>query len=449
MNGECPLFPLIEDQARQINELKETIRQLTGGNSISPEKSKPKFKPSRRTRKRLKKLGKKPGQPGGGRKKPDHIDETIEQKLDKCPDCGHPLSDENAFSSWEHIQEDIIPAQVKVTCYCHVRYRCPCCHKVQDAPAQGDEMPNAKLGPRTLLAAALFKYHFALPYNKIADMLKQTCGLKATDSGLAQGVIRLSQRFQGEVEALHAAIRASPALNIDETGWRVNGVNDWLWVFTDKFHTAYRIIHSRGHRVVEEMLGEDYQGIINSDFFSAYNPLPYRKQKCHSHLGREFHDVGERNDSEEFLWLKRKVDRLRKDSYRLKENRGKYEPEVFQRRLQRLRQRALELGEVEYEDPDSARLAERVAKHANELFTFVDHPEVEHTNNLAEQMLRPCVVIRKISGGNRSDRGKNAHENLMSLIVTNQQKENDWFDYGKTVLKHYRDDVKEPVLVKG
>ena len=262
-------------------------------------------------------------------------------------------------------------------------------------------------------------------------------------------MIRLSQLFQGEVEALHAAIRASPALNIDETGWRVNGVNDYLWVFTDKFHTAYQIIHSRASQVVIDMLGEDYQGIVGSDFFSAYNPLPYRKQKCHSHLGREFHEVRERDDTDEFIWLKRKVDRLRKDSVRLKENREKYEPEVFQRRLQRLIQRALELGDVEYEDPDSARLAQRVVKYAGELFTFVDHPEVEHTNNLAERKLRPCVVIRKISGGNRSDRGASAHENLMSLIVTCLQKENDWFDYGKTVLMNFRDNVKEPVLVKG
>ena len=104
---------------------------------------------------------------------------------------------------------------------------------------------------------------------------------------------------------------------------------------------------------------------------------------------------------------------------------------------------------MEYEDLDSARLVERIVKHAGELFTFVDHPEVEHTNNLAERKLHPCVVIRKISRGNRSDRSKSAHENLMSLVITSQQKGKDWFEYGKTVLKHFRDGVKEPVLLKG
>ena len=285
-----------------------------------------------------------------------------------------------------------------------------------------------------------------MPYNKIVSMLKQTSGLKVTDSALAQGVIRLSQRFQGEAEALLEAIRGSPALNIDETGWRVNGVNDWLWVFTDKFHTAYQIIHSRASQVVLDTLGEEYQGIINSDFFSAYNPLPYRKQKCHSHLGREFHDTGKRNHTDEFLWLKRKVDRLRDDSVRLKANRDKYTHEVFQRRLLRLGQRALEFGEMEFTDPDSIRLAGRVVKYAQELFTFVDHPEVEAANILAERKIRPNVVIRKISSGNRSRRGAEAHENLMSLVVSSQQKNKDWFEYGKTVLNNFRDNAVNPTV---
>jgi len=341
----------------------------------------------------MKKLGKKPGQGGGGRKKPDHIDETVDQKLDHCPECRQSLNDKNIISFWDHLQEDIVPAQIKVTCFRHFRYRCPCCHKIQNAPAQGDEIPHSKLGPRTLLAAVLFKYHFAMPYNKIVSMLKQTCGLKVTDSALVRGVLRLSQRFQGETEALLEAIRGSPALNIDETGWRTSGVNDYLWVFTDKFHTVYQIIHSRASQVVKDALGEEYQGIINSDFCSAYSPLPYSKQKCYSHLGREFHQVSERNDSAEFRWLKGKVDRLRDDSVRLKANRDKYTYEVFQRRLLRLVQRALEFGEMEFVDPDCIRLAGRVVKYASELFTFVDHPEVEATNNLAERKASKLLIF--------------------------------------------------------
>ena len=263
---ECPLIAEVARLKTRVLELEATNHKLTGGDSTLPEKTKPKFKPSRRTRKRMKKLCKKKGQPGGGRKKPDHIDETIDHKLDRCPDCGHPLGDENAFEICPYYQEDIIPAQVKATCYRHLRYRCPNCKKVHGAPAKGYEIPHARLGPRSLLAAALYKHAFAMPYNKIAEMLNQTCGLKTTASGLAQGVIRQGKRFQGEIEALEAAIRASPAVNIDETGWRVNGINHWLWTFTNEFHTLYKIDRSRGSKVPLAALGENYGGVVGFDF---------------------------------------------------------------------------------------------------------------------------------------------------------------------------------------
>lgn len=393
-------------------------------------------------------MGKKPGQPGGGRKKPERIDETVEQKLDQCPDCGHPLSEKNIFDFWDHAVPDIIPAHVKVTCYRHYRYRCPRCHKVQNSPAQGDEIPRAKLGPRVLLAAALYKYHFAMPYNKIAGMLEQTCGLKTTASALAQGVKRLSEHFEGEIEALQAAIRASPALNIDETGWRINGDNHYLWVFTDKFHTLYRIAKSRGSKIPLQTLGEEFAGVVISDFFSAYSPLDCTKQKCHVHLLRTLHEIGEKNKSDEFQWLNKKIRRLLDDSVRLKNNRQRLDPADFQRKLKRLVERAVELGDMDFQDCDSATLAGRMKKYAGELFTFVDREAVERDNNRAEQGIRPNVVIRKISGGNRAASGASAHENLMSLIVTCRKMGKDWFDYGKAALKNYRDDVKEPLIVK-
>ena len=184
-------FAEIEKLKARIAELEALVRQWTGNTPPGSGGNKPVFKPSKRDKKRKKKLVKKPGKPDGGRKKPDHIDETVEQKLDRCPDCGQSLSDKNIISFWDHLQEDIVPAHIKVTCYRHFRYRCSCCHKIQNSPAQGDEIPHSKLGPRTLLAAVLFKYQYALPYNKIASMLKQTCGLPVTDGALSQGVLRL------------------------------------------------------------------------------------------------------------------------------------------------------------------------------------------------------------------------------------------------------------------
>ena len=408
-NAACPLLAELEKLKLKNAELEETIRKLTGGESNPPQKEKPKFKPSRRTRKRLKKNGQKKGHKGITRPKPIHIDKFEKCKLKNCPDCGHELSDDDSYGHWDHIQEDIIPAKVEVTCYQHYRYRCPHCQKRFDAPAQGDEIPNARVGPRVLLVAALYKEDYALPYAKIAQLFRQNCGLKITAGGLAQSLQRLSNRLQGELNALRAAIRASPFVHVDETGWRVNGVNHYLWVFSDKIHTLYRIADSRGSKIPKEELGEDYGGTVISDFYSAYNPLTYVKQKCHSHLTIELHEVGEKNNSVEFVWFKKSLKRLLDNSVRLKERREQYGETVFQHRLARLKERALELNDVEYEDYDSSRSAARVAKHADELFTFVQQEGVDRDNNQAERNIRPNVVLRKKGGINRSPKGAETH----------------------------------------
>ena len=139
--------------------------------------------------------------------------------------------------------------------------------------------------------------------------------------------------------------------------------------------------------------------------------------------------------------------RLLGDSVRLKEHREQYDETTFQRRLNRLKERALEFDDVEYEDSDSARLAGRVAKHADELFTFVEHEEMDRDNNQAERNIRPNVVMRKKGCINRSDKGADAHTTLMSLIVTCKQLGKEWFTFAKEALFNQRDG-NNPILQK-
>ena len=85
-------------------------------------------------------------------------------------------------------------------------------------------------------------------------------------------------------------------MNADETGWRVNGQNHWLWVFSNKDAALYQIDKSRGSKVVDNILGEKYQGVLISDFYSAYNQLQaLAKQRCLGHLLAEIKKIQEKN----------------------------------------------------------------------------------------------------------------------------------------------------------
>src|SRR5215218_11516873 len=73
---------------------------------------------------------------------------------------------------------------------------------------------------------------------------------------------------------------------------------------------------------------------------------------------------------------------------------------------------------VTHTDPDNARLAKRLRKQRDHLLRFLDHDAVEATNNLAEREVRPAVIARKLSAGNRTEAGAETHAVLASVLRT-------------------------------
>ena len=74
-------------------------------------------------------------------------------------------------------------------------------------------------------------------------------------------------------------------------------------------------------------------------------------------------------------------------------------------------------------------MRERLRKQRDHLFTFLDHPAVDATNNLAERQLRPAVISRKLSCGNKTERGARTWEVLASLAATCRQTGSSFADF--------------------
>src|SRR3989338_9236843 len=91
----------------------------------------------------------------------------------------------------------------------------------------------------------------------------------------------------------------------------------------------------------------------------------------------------------------------------------------------------------QYTDPKCVQLTNWLARYRNEWFTFVEHKQigVESTNNVAERGLRPSVVMRKITGGNRSPIGAHNHEVVMSVMGTWNKQGKDFFVEGLKALQ--------------
>ena len=244
------------------------------------------------------------------------------------------------------------------------------------------------------------------------------CGLEVTDSGLVQALQRIERWLNIEECVILEAIRASPYLHIDETGWKIAGSNHWLWNFVNEKLALYRIRCSRGRKVPEEILTKEYSGVVISDFLSAYDKTGRLRQRCLVHLQREMKRVIELDAGEASRQAYKKLKRILEDAYCLNEARRSLSGLTFCRRLRRLEVRLFDFACATYTSKHWQRISARLLKYYKEILTFLKVPGLSSHNNLAERMIRPSVIFRKISFENMSTKGALAHEVLMSLLQT-------------------------------
>lgn len=395
-------------------------------------------------KKHWKKLGRPIGHPGVTRPKPEIIDHIVEQTLERCPECGQATLEELPSELEDHIQEDIVPAKVEATKFIRHGYWCRNCKKGQKAPYAPHEVPYGYLGPNVLAQTVLLKYFHGLPYSKISHLFRQLCSLKVSDSGLAQALQRLGRWLKVEQEVILEAIHKSPWVHGDETGWKIAGIGHWFWNFVNEKWALYQIRQGRGRKEAREVMGSEYQGVMISDFLTAYDKTGRKRQRCWVHLLREIKRI--RDPSFEEKKAARTLKRIFLDARRLNHERGRLAPWVFARRVGLLKDRLLDFAAQPFESKTWRRLSERILKYHKEFFTFLEAPGIPSDNNHAERMIRPNVIFRKISFQNMSRKGADAHEVLMSLVQSLRLQNRTPFAFIRTAYLKHRQGNPTPIF---
>lgn len=433
---------IIEELRAEVKHLKERIESLEQENRrLREELEKAQQQMARQAgpfrREEKKKIppeqhkppGQKPGHPGNCRKVPDHIDETVELPLDKCPNCGGPVTEHERL---EQIIEEIPPIEPRVVKVITYRARCQRCglvstrHPLQSSEAQG--AAKVQLGPRAVaVAASLNKVH-GLTMRKTCKVLEDLCGLRITVGGLSQALSRIAGRVEWMYEKLIEDVRASPAVFADETSWWVGGPGYWLWVFTTAQKTVYRVDSSRGSAVVREILGDDFGGMLVSDCLSSYDPADYAKHKCIAHHLRAISKAMKfpGNEEQEYLLSWRSFFHAVIALHRLREELSEEDFIAKRQACERWRD-ALFSRPVGQSGDVSVR--NRLLKQRPHLLGCLYEPAAEPTNNRAERALRPAVIARKASCGNKTERGRDCWQILSSIGATCRQQAVDFVEY--------------------
>jgi|SRR5919204_1194760 hypothetical protein len=401
----------LEERVAELEQRRPPPPPFVRANTPGPKKEHPRKRRARRHN------------AGRRREEPTRV---VLHALEHCPDCGYLLRGRSVART-RQIVDLPEPAAPVVTEHRFLKRHCPACGRWHTPRPDwgGQALGQGRFGPRLVSLVAYLRSRARLPLAVIQEVLRSLYGLRLSVGALVSLLGRLQREAQPEQEALRAAVRTSPVAHMDETGWREDGQNGYVWALATPGPDAVRYYaydRSRAGTVATRLL-DGFAGVLGTDFYGAYNRYAGRHQRCWAHLLRDLHALKEEHASDPAVvaWAQEVRALYDEAQERLRDPTplaGAQRDALYRRLEERAHTLGLRhAGRANKAHPCYA-LCHRLLRHQGELFQFVRVPGVAADNNLAERCLRPRVVTRKISGGTRSPAGSRTRFGLDSLFET-------------------------------
>ncbi len=349
--------------------------------------------------------------------------------VDRCPTCRYPLHGTKVDYTRQVIELPP-PPPVEVIEHQIVTRWCPHCAEWQKPQLDLSQtvIGHGRIGVRLASLLAYLRTTLRLTVRAVQSYLSAVHGLSLSTGEITEVLHRVRQQVEPVLGDLKRQVQASPVICADETGWRENGQNGYVWLLATGGAQPIRYYlrdASRGQAVLKRLLGlaeeKTPTACLVSDFYAGYNDYAGPQQRCWIHLLRDLHTLKEEyGEQSAVLSWARSVRSLYDEATAWLATQTQATPMDRQQLYDALHLRARALGHqyARVRDHPCRALAQRLLRHQDELFQFVIREGVPADNNLAERAARPLVVMRKISGGTRSLDGTTTRLSLATLFET-------------------------------
>jgi transposase len=312
---------------------------------------------------------------------------------------------------------------------------CACCgRQVQGRhPLQTSDslrVGEVQVGPEALSMAAVLNKELGLSHERTARVLELGYGLKWSRSGVCRALERLGNLAAPTYQQLRSALRQSPVVWLDDTGWRVGARPQNLRVLLSEQVTVYVIEAHRGYAEAAAILGEDYAGFLVHDGARCfYGFAKAFHQSCLEHLIRRCREMIQ-IASPAAAQFPLAVKTLLQQGLRLRDRHaaGSVSAHGLAVATGRLESRLDALFDRHFRCPANRRLAKHLCHEQPHLFTFLRCPGLHATNNFSERAIRLMALVRKTWGANRTANGARTHQILASVLRTCWQQGKHAFD---------------------
>lgn len=448
------LLVLVGALTQRVAELEQKLSQNSSNSSRPPSSDAP-GTPRRQKKKRK---GRRPGgQPGHKKHErvlvpPEQVQHVKELVPKQCRACRKRLHGKDS-TPLRHQVVEVPPLSAVVTEYrCH-ELECPECgtRTRAEVPAEA----RSAFGERLCALSSLLVGKYRLSKRLVQAALSDMLGVEVSLGSVANVEREMSQALSPAVTEAQAYVRQADMAHADETGW-VEGRHQgrarraWLWVVATLLVVVFHISSSRGGKVAKKLLGEDFTGFLVTDRWSAYEWYDAGlRQVCWAHLTRDFQGFIDRGGEGGRLGkrLMRERNRMFKWWHRVRD--GTLSREDFARRMRPVERRVGRLLRQAQEraEKKTAGMAKEILKLEKALWTFVDVPGVEPTNNFAERCIRHGVVYRKTSFGTQSPEGSRFVERILTVVMTLKMQQRPVLDFLTHTLHAYRRELPLPSLL--
>jgi transposase len=435
----------------RLAELENRLNQTPRNSSLPPSSEHPHAKPKRDKHRPRRPPG---GQPGHAKhQRPllpsEQCTDIQELKPTNCRRCSEGLAGADP-EPLRHQVWELPVIRPEVTEYRRHRLVCTGCGEITCAALPAG-VPVSQSGPRLVAFAGLLMAFFRQSKRRtalfLATLLNQPCCPALTIKMQTQVTAALRPAY----EELVAALPAQPCLGIDESPTKEATIETWLWTFVASMFTVFAWRKTRAGTVLTELLQDDWTGVVNCDRAKMYWMLG-RLQWCWAHLKRDFQALADSDD--------RVVKRLGHDLLRPTRELfrqwsrcrdGTIGRVGLKRNVEPIRQEVegLLLRGYFSGHPQLVGMCGELYDHREWLWRFLDHEDVEPTNNASERALRHAVIWRKLSFGTQSPGGSRFVETMLTVIESCRQQSRNVFEYVTAAVQAHFAHKPAPSLLSG
>ena len=449
----------IRDLERQVLDLTTELESLRNENATlkerlnvaikscqiaEEEKQRQKRRQKREGQNSEKKRGAPKGHKGATRAIPDHVNESCLYALEQCPNCLAGNDNITIYNETVVSEERIIPQKTSVKKKIRQHGYCKICHKkIRSYVPDG----MYHFHPETQAIIAAKQMEERLTFKLIEHSLSTFSDFHITPQGALNVFERVGTILLPVYNYLGHLLRDTAYLYADETTWPINGIKNWSWYFGNELISYYQFATTRSQTVPQNILGKTYDGILIVDGYKGYK-IDCLIQRCWIHLNRKIEKLLEMPFITEFgkqflLDFHTNISQpILKIHKQFREN--EISKSIYQELANEIKKNYFELAGntntlSEIRDKKIINWLKEREKEKEQLFTFIDYPEIKVHTNDAETALRPEVIYRKISGGHRTENGAQNYAIIISVWQTCKKNNSDFFDYYQKIHRWYYD----------